>query len=488
MTEPSLKALLRTFQSVFPYLLVFQPNAGDLLLVGGTEPVRVPVQRIEERIRATAVAADLARVRVRDALDLLARFRLGDSEARAYAGEGLLNTDDNALVEFSAPWEIHLDTAARNAEALATAGRAIARYLEGEWTLPRERARFLIQLAARALAVREWRQAEMTARDALALAVSAEGLWVLGEALYRQERQADALRLWRDALAVEPEHTGALLSLAFYHHERAEAEEAEAYLASLRALQPDAPMVNLLLGVIRYRRGLYREALAFLTKAADAEPKRWSSAGPLLASLWGIGPGPEQLAAYYLHLAHSKLGNRRAEAAAWARFLDALDRWRRELEGQSPDPVNPSVLESIKLRSERGVHFPEDAHLSEVLARQLLEPLTSYYEGVTAYLLGYPEVAAAQLEATLVRLGAAAPWSRAQYYLGLAYWKLGRLPQARLHLEGFLQHLEGEDRQSLAAAGATRALAGIYATQGQRERASELERRAGMMLRAIESR
>jgi tetratricopeptide (TPR) repeat protein len=145
--------------------------------------------------------------------------------------------------------------------------------------------------------------------------------------------------------------------------------------------------------------------------------------------------------------------------------------------------VNPPALESIKLRSERGVHFPEDAHLSEVLARQVLEPLTRYYEGVTAYLLGYPELAAKELEATLARLGAAASRSGARYYLGLAYWRLGRLGQARLHLEGFLEHLEAHDQQGLAAVEATRTLASIYAAQGQSERAAELQGQAERILR-----
>jgi hypothetical protein len=142
----------------------------------------------EDRMKKVPVRADLDRVGVRDVLDLLTRFRIGDAEVSAYAGEGRLNTDDNALVEFSAPWELHLDTAARNAAALARAGGGGARYVDGDWASPRERARFLTDLAARTLAAREWRQAEEAARDALALARSADGLWVLGEALRRRRR------------------------------------------------------------------------------------------------------------------------------------------------------------------------------------------------------------------------------------------------------------------------------------------------------------
>jgi spermidine synthase len=488
MAEPSLKTLLRTFQAVFPHLLVFQPNAGDLLLVGGLDPVRVRVPQAEDRISNAPVRADLARVGVRDLLDLLTRFRAGDAEVSAYAGAGPLNTDDNALVEFSAPWELYLDTAARNAEALARAGGGAARYVDGDWASPRERARFLTDLAARTLAVREWRQAEEAARDALALARSADGLWVLGEALGRQGRPEEAVRLWRDALAEDAGHVAARLSLALHDQERGEAGEAQPHLAALRERLPDDPRILTLLGVNQYRLGRYSEAMALLARAAEPRAVRGRAGVGPPDSFWEDGLAPDRLAPYYLHLAYRAVGNEDAAGEAWTRFLDELDRWRRDLERRPPDVLNVSLLESVRARSERGVPLPEDAHLAAIVVRQAVEPLTHYYKGVTAYLLGYPEVASAELEAALTRIGPTAPWSRARYYLGLADWKVGRLPEARLHLEGFQEHLTGRDRRSLAAAEAARALASIYAAQGDRRHAAELERRAETILDAIEGR
>jgi len=488
MTESSLKSLVRTFHGVFPSFLVFQSAPGDLLLVGAAEPVRLLAPRIGERMQAAPVAPDLRRVGVRDVFDLLTRLLLGEAEARAWAGEGPLNTDDNALIEFSAPREIYLETAARNAEALARAGQGVARYLDGAWASADERARFLVGLAARALETRDWRQAEVAARDALTLAPSAEGLWVLGEALRRQGRETDALRLWRDALARDPRHAGALLSLTLHHHGRGEAREAEAYLTALAARAPDDQAVQFLQGVIRYQLGGYRGALPFLARAAEATADRAGPADRLTAYFWAAGLGPEQLAAYYLHLGHGRLGDQRAAQAAWVRFLQQLDRWRRKLERQPPDPAGFSVLEHVRGRADQGMHLPEDAHLAEVLTRQVVEPLTLYYKGVSAYFLGYPEVATAELEVALTKLGPAAPGSRARYYLGLAYSKLGRLPPARLHLEGFLEHLEGPDRQSRTAAEAMRVLAAIHAAQGQGAQAADLEQRAEAILRAVESR
>jgi spermidine synthase len=487
MSEPSLQSLLRTFQSVFPHLLVFQPNEGDLLLVGGAEPMTVPVPRIEERMQTARVRADLEQIRVHDAFDLLLRFRLGEAEARAYAGDAPLNTDDNGLVEFSAPWEIHLDTVARNAEALERSRGSLGRHLDGKWRSPGDRARFLYGLAVRALSSRNWRQAELIAREGLALASSPEGLWVRGEALMHQEREAEALRVWQKALALDPRYAGSLLSLARYHLGRAEAQAAERYLTPLKARFPGDPLVQFLLGLNAYWLGHYRRALPFLAAATGTGEDRWtgraSTAGRLTASPWGDGFGLEQLAPYYLHLVYAKLGEPQGERGAWKRFLEELDRWRRKLERQPPDAAAFPLLDWVRPRAQRGLLLPEDAHLAQIVVWQVVEPLSRYYKGVTAYILGYPEVATTELEATLALLGDPGARSRARLYLGLAEWKLNRLARARAHLKGFLACLEGPEREGIAAREATRALTAMDSAQADHGGAAEHERPAGTILR-----
>ncbi|MBI2455692.1 MAG: fused MFS/spermidine synthase [candidate division NC10 bacterium] len=485
MTEESLKVLVRTFEQVFPRFLVFQPTAGDLVLVGTVDAGRIRVGQVRARMGESAVAADLARVGVHDVFDLLTRFRLGDAEARAYAGEGPINTDDNAIIEFSAPWQIHLDTIAQNVEALARAGGRISRHLDLDETSAAGQAEFLSELAARALVSGRARQAESLAREALGLAGSADGLWILGEALARRGRTAEALSAWEAASAPGLDRTGALLSLAAYHDERGDATAARQYLARLGARYREDPIMNFLLGANRYHLGLYRSALAYLSRVG-----RPAAPGGVSARWWkvhfaGSGLGVEPLTRYYLHLVYGRLGDKPAEDEAWARFLEGIEEFRREAERGLPDRA--FTLERVRRLSEGGVR-PEDAHLDEVLVRNVIEPMTRYYEGVTAYLTGYPETAKTELEGVLTRLGPAGARSRAHYYLGLAVWKLGRLAEARLHLEGFLEHLETRDRESLVAAEASRALSAIHTAQGQHERSAEFARQAGRILRAIEAR
>jgi tetratricopeptide (TPR) repeat protein len=57
-------------------------------------------------MRDPKVAAECARAFVHTPFDLFARLFLGPAEIDAFAGAGQLNTDDNALLEFSAPLDL----------------------------------------------------------------------------------------------------------------------------------------------------------------------------------------------------------------------------------------------------------------------------------------------------------------------------------------------------------------------------------------------
>lgn len=61
---------------------------------------------------------DLARIGVRSTADLLTYYLAGDTGTRRFAGDALINTDDNALIEFRAPLSLHSDTAPLNIAAL----------------------------------------------------------------------------------------------------------------------------------------------------------------------------------------------------------------------------------------------------------------------------------------------------------------------------------------------------------------------------------
>lgn len=115
MQPSDLRALARTFASVFPDVLVFNtiPDA-DIVLLGSEKPLLFDTAKLGERMSELDIALDLGRVRVFGVPDLLTYFIMGTEELRAFAGEGELNTDDNALIEFHAPRSLHFETRQQN--------------------------------------------------------------------------------------------------------------------------------------------------------------------------------------------------------------------------------------------------------------------------------------------------------------------------------------------------------------------------------------
>jgi len=119
MSPDDLKALMRTFHSVFPHVLVFNTiEDADLILVGSDRPLRFDLDDLARRMEDLSPMVDLRRVRVYTPEDLLSYFLFGTKEMARFTGRGPLNTDDNALIEFRAPKSLHYETRGANTAEL----------------------------------------------------------------------------------------------------------------------------------------------------------------------------------------------------------------------------------------------------------------------------------------------------------------------------------------------------------------------------------
>jgi len=119
MSPDDLKVLMRTFQSVFPHVLVFNTiEDADLILVGSDRPLSFDLDEMKRRMSDLSVLVDLRRVRVYTPEDILSYFLFGSEEMARFTGPGPLNTDDNALIEFRAPKSLHYETRGANTAAL----------------------------------------------------------------------------------------------------------------------------------------------------------------------------------------------------------------------------------------------------------------------------------------------------------------------------------------------------------------------------------
>lgn len=129
------KTVVRTFAESFEHVLVWLTYY-DAVLVGSSSPIVVDEEALARRMAVPAIRDDLAPIQMGTPDDLLSFFLMGTEGARAFGRGGDLNTDDNLVLEFSAPrWQGVAGLDARNVMALAEDRESLAPYVargEGE--------------------------------------------------------------------------------------------------------------------------------------------------------------------------------------------------------------------------------------------------------------------------------------------------------------------------------------------------------------------
>jgi len=99
LTVDDYEMIVRTFRTVFPHASVWL-NSHYTILLGGPEPLRVDFDLVREKLESPEVRAALDEVDLGDAVSLLGTLALDESATAAYAGEGPINTDDRAHINF----------------------------------------------------------------------------------------------------------------------------------------------------------------------------------------------------------------------------------------------------------------------------------------------------------------------------------------------------------------------------------------------------
>ncbi len=152
MDNRDLRAVMKTFATVFPYVHVFATiEDADLVMVGSDSPMPLSPEAFEAlRSKDPVLTRDMDTIELTDRWLMLSTWLFDRDTLLEFAGEVPLNTDDNLLVEFSAPRNLHKETSTRNfrdlrrfpripSEALHTVDDhiALARAYEKREQLPR---------------------------------------------------------------------------------------------------------------------------------------------------------------------------------------------------------------------------------------------------------------------------------------------------------------------------------------------------------------
>lgn len=128
MDSRDLKSVMRTFSESFPHVLFFSSILdADMVMVGSNDPIVMTEDLAAALVNKTVgLEGEFATIGVLDGYDVLADY-LFDREQALRMTEGVpLNTDDNLLVEYSAPRNLHRTTSSENMLMLLPVARVPA--------------------------------------------------------------------------------------------------------------------------------------------------------------------------------------------------------------------------------------------------------------------------------------------------------------------------------------------------------------------------
>ena len=119
MGREDLRCILRTLHDVFPNVILLSSiEEADIVMVASAAPLSFDMERIQRILDRPGPGDDLNRVGIYTVEDMLTYYLMDDVDIEKLVGEGILNTDDNMTIEFSAPRYLHFATAADNFQLL----------------------------------------------------------------------------------------------------------------------------------------------------------------------------------------------------------------------------------------------------------------------------------------------------------------------------------------------------------------------------------
>jgi spermidine synthase len=251
MSPEDVRTLIATFRAAFPYVYLFRGAEGDLMLLGSNDPQRIDLSVIKAHMNEPKIATDLKRISTTRPTDILSRFYLGPSEVTEFARGALINTDNNALIEFNAPRRVGTqeETVGQNKQQLIASAASPVGYLVLDDASDRRKAELLIEAAAGASKRDDHARAEQFATYSLQFVETATAHTMLGE--YRLSRGDDlnAVESWQTALAIDPGYFYALINLGKYYLTKQDTPRSVPYLDRALALQPESARAHHLRGL-----------------------------------------------------------------------------------------------------------------------------------------------------------------------------------------------------------------------------------------------
>ncbi|HON66406.1 MAG TPA: fused MFS/spermidine synthase [Phycisphaerae bacterium] len=106
-SQDSFRMVIRTLFEVFDSVSIWEAGLNDYCLIAWNGPRRLTLQDVAARFEPLPVQQDLYRVSLRELGSVLGNYVTGGDRLRQWVQAAPVHTDDNALLEFRAPWDLY---------------------------------------------------------------------------------------------------------------------------------------------------------------------------------------------------------------------------------------------------------------------------------------------------------------------------------------------------------------------------------------------
>lgn len=286
------RTIIKTFQSVFPYVSIWYVNnavEAYSIVIGRNEPFVIDVAQVRDKMRAPALAEDLARIDVLDEYDILSYFVMGPEKVAEFVRDGDINSDDYPIIELRAPKSMtRRRTWYHNLKALAERRESPIPFMKNAWDTEDEKKEVANRLERIFRAVglliqgqlvniisydfgseySFYEKASQICPDNRAIArmkalAASRVLFVRGEEAFKGNRYDEASDLYQRAIQINPDPYDEVVGVSFFrrgyiHWKKGETDEAMSSLERSLYILPNRKQALLLAALLDFnsrRRG-----------------------------------------------------------------------------------------------------------------------------------------------------------------------------------------------------------------------------------------
>ena len=319
-----------TFQSVFPYTMGWMPVAGEMLLIGSDQPIRIDFEKLKARIEEPEVKKALADIEISNVFSFLSNIWFLNEQVQAL-GNGLI-TDNHPAIEFYLDLGNVIDVSGKEKYVFnRTRFDQIAKQVENL----SEADRMKLKVHYEAMDLYQ-RGVMYNNRGQLLKALSLTE----DNNLVRYHLQADRNQIARlvEQMEMDPESWENLLNLGHSYYQIGEYEKSVELLKMALEKNPKLSYAHLYMGYNLLEMGKMEEALDYFKNTAKNDPRQ-------------MGTVMREIGLINLLQATEKNPNDKALRHSAAEFYNMKKEYLKSLEytlkALDEDPMNLKLLQSI---------------------------------------------------------------------------------------------------------------------------------------------